>query len=360
MSDRRLALVWFLLLPLLPACSLAPTEQQALEGLPADTLQQAQQQSAELGRLQGLDTATPAQQQQIKQLHSSLRQFERNAIRTASQLEKREDWQGAEEVLQAATDVLPGNQALDRARQEFSERRKLHEERLRMELAIHRGEQLLKDAEAYQRLRQLKGPGVLTWLEQKNFHRQCRGSAQALQEHAQKALQRGDYALAQHGLKVARRLYGNDLLQDKNQRENIDQQLAVANRQLHQARRQPARRAPDRDNKALVTELQQALDAGDLPGAQQQLKRLRQQSPQEPQLPSLQSQLQTQLNARVDAAIKRGNDLYSEGKIEQAVEIWREAKALDPDNAELLTNIARAEKVLENLKALSSPPRAKP
>ncbi len=360
MLDRRLALVWFLLMPLLPACSLLPPQQQAQEGLPADTLQQAQQQSAELGQLQELVTATPAQQQKIRRLQSSLQQFERNAIRAASHLEKQDNWHGAGKVLQAATEVLPGSQALVSARQEFAERRQLHEQRLRMELAIHRGEQLLKDAEAYERLRQLNGPGVMTWLEQKNFLRQCRGSAQALQEHAQLALQREDYTQAQRGLKVARRLYGHDLLQDKAQRENIDQDLARANRQLRQARRQPTRRPPERDNKALVAELQQALEAGDLPGAQQRLNKLQQQSPQEPQLPSLQSQLQAQLNARVKTAIKRGNDLYSEGKIERAVETWREARALDPDNAELLTNIARAEKVLENLKALSSPPRAKP
>ncbi|SHE76031.1 hypothetical protein SAMN04487965_0593 [Microbulbifer donghaiensis] len=360
MCDRRLALLWFLLLPLLPACSLIPTQQQALEDFPADALQQVRQQSAELGRLQNLATATPAQQQQIKQLHSSLRQFERNVIHTASRLEKQDDWHGAERVLQGAKDILPQSQALYSAHQQFSERRQLHEERVRMELAIHRGEQLLKDAETYQRLQQLKGPDVLTWLELQNFHRKCRGSAQALQQHAQQALQREDYTLAQRGLKIARRLYGSDLLQDENQREKIDQDLALANRQLRPTKRHPAGDSQKKDNQILVAEVQQALDAGDLLGARHHLNRLQQESPQDPLLLPLQSQFRTQLDARLEAAIKRGNDLYSEGKIERAVEIWREAKALDPENVELLTNIARAEKVLENLKALSAPTGARP
>ena len=355
MSNRRFALLWFLLLPLLPACSLITTQQQTLEGFPSDAVQEVRRQSAELTRLQTLDSATTAQRQQIKQLLSSLRQFEHNVIRTASRLEKQDDWHGAERVLQGATDLLPDSQALNSARQQFSERRQLREERVRMELAIQRGEQLLKEAGAYQRLQQLKGPDVLTWLELKNFHRKCRGSAQALQDHAQLALQREDYTQAQRGLKVARRLYGNDLLQDTDQREKIDQDLALAHRQLRQTNRQTAGSSLKKDNKVPVTELKQALDAGDLLSARQHLSRLQQESPQDPQLLPLQSQFQARLNTRVEAAIKRGNDLYSQREIERALNVWREAKTLDPDNVELLTNIARAEKVLENLKALSAP-----
>ena len=360
MRDRRLALLWFLLLPLLPACGLIPTQQQALEGFPVDALQQARQQSAELDRLQKLDTATPAQQRQINQLHSSLRQFEHEAIRSASRRENQGDWTGAERVLQAATDILPDSQALNSAQQQFSQRRQLREERVRMELAIHRGEQLLQDAEAYQRLQQLKGPGVLTWLELKNFQRKCGDSVQALQGHAQQALQRQDYALAQRGLKVAQQLLSHDLQQDDDQRKAIERDLALASGQLHQTKRQPAGASLKRDHKITVTELQQALDAGDLLGARQHLNRLQQQSPQDPLLLPLQSQFRAQLNSRVEAAIKRGNDLYSRAEIERALEVWREAETLDPDNVELLTNIARAEKVLENLRALSAPPGAEP
>ncbi|WP_346836719.1 hypothetical protein [Microbulbifer sp. SAOS-129_SWC] len=356
MCNRRLALLWFLLLPLLPACSLMPIQEQAPQGLPADTLQQARQQSAELHRLQELDAATPDQQRQIRQLHSRLQQFEHSAIRSASRLERQGDWHGAERVLQVAAEVLPDSQTLNSAQQQFSERRELREERVRMDMAIHRGERLLQDAEAYQRLRQLKGPGILTWLELQNFHRKCRSSAEELQDHAQQALQRGDYTLAQRGLKVARRLYGNDLLQDKEQRERIDQDLAQANRHLRRPPRHVSQTSPKADNKRGIEELQQALDAGDLQSARQQLSQLQQQAPQNPLLPPLQARFQSQLHTRVETAIRHGNELYSNGEIEQAVAVWRDAKALAPDNVELTTNITRAEKVLENLKALSTSP----
>lgn len=357
MRNRCLALLWFLLLP---ACSLLPTQQQAPEVFPADALQQARQQSAELGRLRKLDTAIPAQQQRIKQLDSSLQQFEQNAIRTASRLEKQGDWYDAAQVFQAATGVLPDNQALNKAQQQFLQRRQLREEQVRTGLAIHHGEQLLHNAEAYQRLRQLKGPGVRSWLEQKNFQRKCSNSVKALQHHAQQALQRENYALAQRALKVARKLYNHDPQQDDEQRKAIDHDLALANHRLRHSKRQTVRRAPKKkDNKRYIAELQQALEAGNLQSAWQHLSRLRQESPQDPHLQPLQAQFQTQLNSRIKTAIKRGNELYSQGKVEQAVAVWRKAQALEPDNVELTTSIVRAEKVLENLKVLSAESGAK-
>lgn len=360
MCNHRLQLLWFLpwflLLPLLPACSLIPP--QALEGFSTEALQQVRQQSAELDHLQRLDTPTPAQQKQSRHLRRNLQQFERDIIRMANRLEKQNDWYGAEQVLQGANRVLPDSLLLNNVRQQLAERRQLREEHVRMELEIHRGEQLLKDAEAYQHLQQLKGPGALTWLELKNYYRKRRTSAQVLQQHAQRALKREkpeDFALAQRALRIAQSLYGDDLQQNTELRESLEQDLAIANRHLQRARPLPTRATPDKNDKTQIAQLQQALDAGDLLSARQQLDQLQQQSPRHPQLPLLTSQFLTRVNAYVETAIKLGNDLYSQGEIEQALVVWREANTLDRDNLELLGNIARAEKVLENLRALSMP-----
>ena len=360
MRSCRLTLIWLLLLPLLPACSLIPAQQPTVEGFSPESLQQVRQQSEDLERLQGVDHPTVAQQHQIRQLNNSLQQFERDVIRSANRLERQNDWYGADKVLHGATLLLPDSQQLSAAQTQFAERRQLREERVRMELAIHQGEQLLKDGESYQRLRQLKGPDPITWLELKNYYRKSSEAAQALHQHAQRALQRGDNALAQRGLKIAQGLYGEELQQNEELRKNIERDLAVTYRRLRPARPQPATEPADKEEKLPVAELQQALDTGDLLSARQHLNQLREQSPQHEQLLPLQSRFHTQLHSRVETAIKRGNDLYSQGYIERALNIWREAKTLDPDNVELLANIARAEKVLQNLRALSAPSDIKP
>ncbi|WP_226664956.1 hypothetical protein [Microbulbifer aggregans] len=347
-------------MPLLPACSLVRTPQQTLEGFPPETLQLVRHQSAELIRLQNQTAATPAQQQLVEQLQRSLRQFERDVISNANNLEQQGDWHGAEQILQGGTRVLPDSLILIGARQALAERRQLREERVRMELEIHRGEQLLKDVAAYQRLKQLQGPGLLNWLELKNFHRKRRASAQALQEHAQRALEREDYSLAHRALTVSQGLYGDDLEQDHNLRAALEQDLALANSHLRPVKRQPVKRRLKQDQPVPVDKLQQALDTGDLLGAQQHLDQLQRRFPQHPELIPLQTRYRTQVKARVLTAIKRGNDLYSRGYIERALAVWREAKALAPENVELLANIARAEKVLRNLRALSKPPGTQP
>ncbi|WGL17770.1 hypothetical protein PVT68_05610 [Microbulbifer bruguierae] len=325
-----------------------------MEGFSPEALRTLRQQSAELKRLQKLDTATQDQQQQITRLHTSLQKFERKVIHSAIRLEKQSDWHGAEQLLRGATRVYPDSQLLVSTQRQLAERRQLREERVRMELAIQQGEQLLKDAEAYQQLRQLQGPGLLNWLELKHHLRKSRESAQALQKYSQRALAREDYVLARRGLEIAQRLYSEDAQKDSDQLEQIERDLAMINRQLQPPKPQPVS-IPKVNDDITVTELQQALETGDLVSARQHLNRLQQQSPEHPQLLPLQSRFHIQLNNRVQAAIKQGNDLYSQGRIEPALEVWRQTRILAPDNIELLGNILRAEKVLENLKALSIP-----
>lgn len=357
MRNGRLALACCLLLPalqILPSCSLV-SSQHTLDGFPPDTAQQVRRQFTELNDLEKLKTPTPAQQKIIQQLHTRLQQFETEVIRTARSLEQQDDWHSAQKILGDATRILPNSQALSSAEQQLAVRRQLREERVRMELEIHQGEQLLKDVEAYRRLQQLKGPGLLNWLELKNFNRKRHASAQALYEHAQRALERKDYALAQRGLEVAQGLYGDDLQPEKDQLEQIEQGLAYTRKMLRPANPRPARISPAKDDNIPITDLQDALKAGDLLSARQHLNELQQRSPQPPQLEPLQKQFQMQLDIRVENAVKRGNELYSQGEIEQALEIWREAALLTPDNVELQSSIVRAEKLLENLKALSAP-----
>nr|WP_010132998.1 hypothetical protein [Microbulbifer agarilyticus] len=351
---------------LLPACSLVPTTQPTLEGFPAETAQLVRQQSAELAQLQNLNAPSASQQNQTRQLRRALQRFEREVLESASRLERKHEWYRAAQLFEGAIGVLPNSPVLTAAYGEFQERRKLRGERVRMEIAIHQGEQLLKDIDAYKRLQQLQGRDVLTWVELKNFNRKRRASAEELQKYAELALLRKDYGLAQSGLKVAKALYSDDLVQEDESQKRLEQNLAEANRQLR--KRNPRRtkvvaRTPAPATKAQpipTDELERTLANGDLPGARQQLTQLEQQAPDHPQLKALQARFDSMLNAQLESALQRGNELYSQGDIEQALAVWREANTFAPENIELRGNISRAERVLENLRALTAPNGAKP
>jgi tetratricopeptide (TPR) repeat protein len=60
----------------------------------------------------------------------------------------------------------------------------------------------------------------------------------------------------------------------------------------------------------------------------------------------------------VKALIESGRDHYQQEDLEAALEQWRNALLIDPDNAQALEYVARAEKLLENLERLRDAPVA--
>ncbi len=62
--------------------------------------------------------------------------------------------------------------------------------------------------------------------------------------------------------------------------------------------------------------------------------------------------LNEKISRQVTEKIKLGQELYSKKKIRQALEIWKQAQALSPENAELIQLIKRAEKVSKKIESL--------
>ena len=51
-----------------------------------------------------------------------------------------------------------------------------------------------------------------------------------------------------------------------------------------------------------------------------------------------------------------GRNLYSKGKIQEALKIWLELEKLNPDHPKLKSHIIRAEKIVKKLESLSNKP----
>ena len=333
------------------ACGTMNSRQVISHDLQATTLKIVQQQSRRLYKLNKIEPTQRLQseQQEIKQLSSRLAKFEQYIIAASSKLEQQQEWYAAERVYLQALQCMPQSDLLRTVVQQFSERRAFNEMIVRTELAMHQGEQLLKDADAYQRLQQVKGRSLLTWLELNRYQGLRIKSAKALQGYMQDAMQRQDYYLAHRGLTIAQHLYGDE----KN--SVIEQNLIIANRHLQKTNRQLAKRTGKKYQHArLVSHFQNALQAGNLMSAQRNFQQLQRQYPHYEKLLLFQVQLQAKLNVQVSIAIEQGKDLYSEGKVDQALDVWRQAKKLDPRNVELLASIARGERVLANLHNLSA------
>lgn len=345
----RQALILLLLPVALAGCSSMPerTGSAGAGGLEPERLEAARR--ARHALEQSADSAdAPPGADRRAELREKLWEFEREAIRRAVRLEQQDAWDQAKLVLEQAVEAVPDSRILSSALAQFDRRRAAREEVLRAELAIHQGEQLLKDAEAYRRLERVKGGGLFTWLEGRDYRHRRKESAAALRGHADNALGRQDYYLARRCLALAVQLDTGEHGARERLRQ-LDRKIAeIRGRAIHHDPDRPERTSGGR-LQAQIAELIEALEAGRLLDVQKRLEVLQRRHPDNDRLQAL----ALELNGRVRQAIEKGKVLYSEGKVEQALELWREMQPLDPENIELRSSISRAEKVLQNLRVLS-------
>ena len=98
----------------------------------------------------------------------------------------------------------------------------------------------------------------------------------------------------------------------------------------------------------------QALAADDLILARQALDSLRVLNPSLGILKDYQKALNSRAEEKVSSGIERGRILYSQGFIQEALNVWLDTQRVAPDNAILTDHIDRARKFLSNLDKLSN------
>lgn len=340
----------------LAACATPMPPKEAQSALTEQTLQQAAAVASELVVLEKLKQPSKADFRRRARLRDQLWQFEREVIRAAIRLEQQDEWTQAEQVFRLATKAVPDSHILRFARFQFADRRAEREEVLRAELAIHRGEQLLQNASAYEALQRVTPVNFLTWIEVNAYERRRMDAATTLKRYADKALKRDDHYLARRCLSLSFRLHEdadvkkNLMLADAYIRD-IRQRIAMAGT-TSKTNAVVGDRKPDAE--LLVGEFYDALQKDDFFHARRYLSVLSNEYPRHRNLISMNSQYRLKLNRRVNEAIEQGKVLYSEGKVKEALRVWRKAEPLAPKNVELLSGIERAEKVLHNLRVLTA------
>ena len=133
---------------------------------------------------------------------------------------------------------------------------------------------------------------------------------------------------------------------------------ANAKRKAHISK---SRKAERRKRSAqLQKHIKEALREKEFPRARQLMDELSELDGGNAQVTILGERVNYQIATIVKQRLDYGNSLYRQERIEDAKKIWEEALPLDPDNIELLSNIRRAERVLENVEALRRGGNTKP
>ncbi len=276
--------------------------------------------------------------------------FEQRILIEAAEHLRRDNWAGARERYDHGIAVLPDSQVLIAARDAFEVQRQEHLRILRTRLMLARAHGLVRERPLIDEIHRV-APGSLR--ARQHFlrtEREARELADELTLLGERALAEDDPMLAVEALTLAHALAPAH--------DSAERLLAA--REARQARFPPPAEALPGDpspesiateatTQALKARFQAAFAAQDLALARHLLEALEARNGSDPALRRERQLLNQAIDTQVSAGLEEGRVLYAQGRIREALEIWRPLKALAPENRELEAHVERGERVLRRL-----------
>lgn len=276
------------------------------------------------------------------------RRYQSEVLDNARQLLQQERFSTAQQLLETASAELPPAPELEQFAEQLHTERDRYIQRHLDDLIRWRAMRLVREHSLYLALQQAATDPELK---------------QAIARHQQdvayfspliakaglQALDQGEYTRALQYLGVANLLTPSPELA---QQLKAAEQAAATSRQKQKIARSTERERRYRD---LSYALQQSLDQRDFLAARDQLEQARGLGIHADELDAAQKQLDDAINVFVTQHINSGDRHYADGRIEEALQHWRQAELLRP-TPELKEKIEKAQKFIGRLHQLQKAP----
>ncbi len=298
----------------------------------------------------------------LQTAQKSASRYAEEKIAAANQLAKQNHWDKALQEIDDAREHWPQSAVLRVARDELETRRQQRIEQLQLELLLHEGRSLLETARQHREL-ELVNPGYLflDW-DLRKYQAKRRAVARKLLEVGLQVQEEGDLRLAQHCFVMAQRL--EDSPEIKAALRSLPRIERVEESEKYQPQRhQPIVRYASRKVKRqqhvgrLLAEYARVRDRNDLAAARRIMLQMLEINPNHPRVRELKAEQDVLIQQSVQRSIARGDDLYSQERIKEAVDVWQAALQLDPFNKELRNKLDRAKTALKTLQEIKQNPR---
>ncbi len=299
-----------------------------------------------------------------KRLHNAWQQASRYAaeqIAEAEELARQSHWDEALQKLDDALRRWPQSAMLRVARDALENRRQRRIEELQLELLLHEGRSLLESARAHRELERAN-PGYLylDW-DLRKYQAKRRAVAKELLQVGRQVQEEGDLRLAQHCLVMAQRLSDSPeirmALAQLPPIEPVEESEVFEPRRHRREARYTSKKARQRQQlHRLLTEYARVWDRRDLLAARRIMLQMEEIDPAHPRVRELKAEQERVIRQAVERGIARGDDLYSQERIEEAAKVWEEMLRLDPFNKELRNKLDRAKTALKTLQELKRNP----
>ncbi len=293
----------------------------------------------------------PRLQAQRKEVLRLVDKYERVLIDKGRMLIRNQEWQRAHELYQDGMEKLPDSERIARARADFLARRAERVEELRTEALVNKGDWLSRQLPLQREILRTMPDDRQAKKDLKRANRELEPTSAGLYVCGQRALDSGNNKLAVRCLALAAQLTPTTSVKDALARAEKEHKKTKA--RTRRAKRKRQRQSEADMVRRLLDEYEEAYEADDLIQARGILSELKLADPKSVRVEQLEMELESAIGERVTRGMEESRRLYSQGKIQQALDNWRELSKLDPENEDIKTHIARAERVLAKLRELS-------
>ncbi len=290
--------------------------------------------------------------------------YEQRVLEEGMALEKSGALYRAKQYYQAALKNVPDSEKINQAYQMLNFKLGTRVAELELDLLLLQAE-WLKNTVRIQGELALITPG--SWLQESRWERDKERSkkvAELLAERGKIALEQGDLTHAEKLLNLAWQLNPTPMIGELKQAVEqglqllVQQKQAIANEQLQfqaeneRRQQQIVIESRQRMRAILNSSLLKAIDNLELINALDYVARLKLLGDLNEREMALAQRLALLLDRQVKESIAQGVEHYGVGRYIEAMNAWRNALALDPENEQALEHIGRAERILEKLQRL--------
>jgi len=275
------------------------------------------------------------------------RQYQTTILRDARALQAQQQFAQAQQLFESARTELPDSRDIDQFSEQLYPARDRYIQRYLDEILRLRTLPLAREHDTYAALQKAATEPALQQLVARH-QQDVEYLAPLIAKAGAQAQEQGEYTRAAQYLNAANQLTPSPLLA---QQLKTAEQAIVANRQKRQIARTTEREQRYRD---LNYALQQSLDQRDFLAARDQLEQARTLGIHSDELDALQKQLDDAIAVFVAQHTASGDRHYTDGRIEEALQHWRQADLL-VSTPELKEKIDKTQKFIGRLQQLQKP-----
>ena len=297
--------------------------------------------------------------EQRNRLHTQIAAYEDATLAEAHAQELNNDLFGALQTVDAALLNLPHSTHLNDYKRALDSERAARLKTTGYQLLLSRSRYLATQLQLYETQLNLATPGLQQRWEYLRNQQEAASLASKLLECGQDSLQQDNLEMADKCLHSAQTLDDSSAVREAialfEVRNNAVHQTQVEQAQIIQVNKQK-KLAKTRKNRTqvLLVQTRQALDDNDLLAARNTFRKIPAHNSNAADVIVVRTRLEETIGARVTAMTGDGDRLYRGDKVDQAIDIWEQALALDPENIGISERLERARKVQSRLEELKN------